>query len=1209
MGMGKTMIVMVAVAVAAAIAVVAGTKSELVECHAYSDPVIHVEFPAALAGLTMETREVFAGDNDEYALVYKGKEGSPPLKRTLSIYVYADDRPMPDGVNAAVERVIDENGAATKDVWPAAISSGTSSLGEFAKCGLDYIWNSYLFSDSDRNVTVSSVVLAFAFRNRIINLLYTEPAPDDMKKPCEQLPQRMIRILSELDELIKASEVDVYGISDPTNRLAAIRAKWPRAADSVSQWEMPDYRDRFLVLDEIQDWCNEDPASRYGQFEECCRDAVATKMEPAVWFYNLACALAVQGKPKNEVFDALEQAVAAGYCKHHETRADRDFQSVTNDARFAKLCEAMESIEYPWNAPPDALVEGAAECMLSEDNVYYGLRSGSYLCYIVATSAWPVVYLNRHVDHDVVPCEGMVAPKFPKEAVEAGRSRGPANMHFMHIILSDLSKRNLYCPTIAASDWMFDEDDRTECSRSLPAAFGLEDKFAESEWEHHIEWNNISICSAAWDYGVDGIDRFIGHFPLCIAYTGGADEADRFVRLCHDVIEAMPRKIEGRKLASIRALNIIRHAQKCVKGEADFMSGIAQRPVLKFSDIDVARAVALATNAASPTAVTPPIKGSSIASRATPCTDLRRPFDTIQMSLSLFNHTYIARQAERTLSIRVEMYDPESGELVWKVLQGNEDKVRIVPQKDDKSIVQIEVDWHNVFDVPLPDGTAVKSSRVDIGCFRVYDGIASIPAIVSVYFSPNAAREYGADGKLVSIDYTKRQLDCFTPNLCTRGDWKDVFHWNEDGEMTGWTRLCADTGGRVTTNEFTREGFVVDSRDALGRPKDVHRSLTSRWKQSLNTADFTNDTGRAKICQLGSKYDRKEDPPDETDLAWKYEYRSDADQFGEPSQKKPAPFRYRPELCLRADFSEESGFALPLMDQMQFGFYTHVGYRHDTIGWFTRADELMRGDSRYALQVKGLKQPDALKRMRFSSWNAKSNDVWRVGRDEERAPLFELGDGVYRLRYLDLVSKTMEYKFASVRDSYAHENNKHEESAYRQLDEAYRRCSADEVRAIGFHNGGFYEPEWDKVEIVESGHLQQDDLPDGKYEMLSAWQITEDVYLGVHASSTAFRDRVYYFVKMDKATGNAMPLAFFRQLPSPSIGNTVLGADAGEADALNNLAVLLYAGIANPDHYDESAVVNLLRRAEKLGCSSARSNLEVLRYNRGEVGTAIKEAQ
>ena len=77
MGMGKTMIVMVAAAVAAAIAVVAGTKSELVECRAYSDPVIHVEFPAALAGLTMETREVFAGDNDEYALVYKGKEGSP----------------------------------------------------------------------------------------------------------------------------------------------------------------------------------------------------------------------------------------------------------------------------------------------------------------------------------------------------------------------------------------------------------------------------------------------------------------------------------------------------------------------------------------------------------------------------------------------------------------------------------------------------------------------------------------------------------------------------------------------------------------------------------------------------------------------------------------------------------------------------------------------------------------------------------------------------------------------------------------------------------------------------------------------------------------------------------------------------------------------------------------------------------------------------
>ena len=62
----------------------------------------------------------------------------------------------------------------------------------------------------------------------------------------------------------------------------------------------------------------------------------------------------------------------------------------------------------------------------------------------------------------------------------------------------------------------------------------------------------------------------------------------------------------------------------------------------------------------------------------------------------------------------------------------------------------------------------------------------------------------------------------------------------------------------------------------------------------------------------------------------------------------------------------------------------------------------------------------------------------------------------------------------------------------------------------------------------------------------------------------------------------------------------MLAADAGDANALNNLAVLCYAGIANPDQYDESAVIKLLRRAAKLGCLVADGNLRVLHYNRGE---------
>ena len=80
----------------------------------------------------------------------------------------------------------------------------------------------------------------------------------------------------------------------------------------------------------------------------------------------------------------------------------------------------------------------------------------------------------------------------------------------------------------------------------------------------------------------------------------------------------------------------------------------------------------------------------------------------------------------------------------------------------------------------------------------------------------------------------------------------------------------------------------------------------------------------------------------------------------------------------------------------------------------------------------------------------------------------------------------------------------------------------------------------------------------------------------------------------------------FESLPSLAIGNTVLDAYAGNAQALNNLAVLWYCGIANPKDYDEKAVIDMLERSSQLGCAAAVYNLGILYYNRGEKDKAEK---
>ena len=74
----------------------------------------------------------------------------------------------------------------------------------------------------------------------------------------------------------------------------------------------------------------------------------------------------------------------------------------------------------------------------------------------------------------------------------------------------------------------------------------------------------------------------------------------------------------------------------------------------------------------------------------------------------------------------------------------------------------------------------------------------------------------------------------------------------------------------------------------------------------------------------------------------------------------------------------------------------------------------------------------------------------------------------------------------------------------------------------------------------------------------------------------------------------------FRELPSRAFGNTVLAAFSGDAEAMNNLAVLLYAGVANPGQYKDAPVVDLLQRSAAKGCETARYNLQVFYENRGE---------
>ena len=147
--------------------------------------------------------------------------------------------------------------------------------------------------------------------------------------------------------------------------------------------------------------------------------------------------------------------------------------------------------------------------------------------------------------------------------------------------------------------------------------------------------------------------------------------------------------------------------------------------------------------------------------------------------------------------------------------------------------------------------------------------------------------------------------------------------------------------------------------------------------------------------------------------------------------------------------------------------------------------------------------------------------------------------------------------------------------------------------------------EWAKIQIVEKGYIRYGALPKGKEDTLAMWRITDDICFGIRAWHYAFRWSVeYFFCKEDVATGQSLTFDFLHEMPSRAIGNAIMGADAGDADALNNVAVLYYGGVLNSWQYDESSVLALLKMAAKKGNATAIYNVGVLFENRGEMDKA-----
>jgi len=202
-----------------------------------------------------------------------------------------------------------------------------------------------------------------------------------------------------------------------------------------------------------------------------------------------------------------------------------------------------------------------------------------------------------------------------------------------------------------------------------------------------------------------------------------------------------------------------------------------------------------------------------------------RLFDTPQAIARVFR---THRRAKRFVISAAESRDPQGESLThhWRVLRGDPRAIDITPLDESATRVELTIPYHERF--PVSPGSPLYSNRVDIGVFADNGAHLSAPAFLSVYFPDDERRVYGADGRLLVLDHTHEATrnNYVDPLIDPERDWRDEFHYDERGALTGWTRYRDGT-----TREFAPDGSLVVARDEEGR---ITRVRDTRYRVEMD---------------------------------------------------------------------------------------------------------------------------------------------------------------------------------------------------------------------------------------------------------------------------------------------------------------------------------------------------------------------------------------
>lgn len=562
--------------------------------------------------------------------------------------------------------------------------------------------------------------------------------------------------------------------------------------------------------------------------------------------YNLACALNRLGKPV-EALKELQMAVDNGMTNPEVLSRDEDLASLRETGQFQDILKRATELSiqlqdrFASRVTPFPVMDGKAE--INEANTTWDFRSAIFRSYFEFSGApetgkkittgnrpehelllsWEIrgsaagnkgdLYHNQDRGHSTLDLNlfpGMGRLVYSEQARKRGFDNG-LQVRFLcqnAVVLGNSST--------AVTNGVFWRSQARVAYTSTGAPAVLHAHYQSNHLycypEHHD--HDPGHNGTGGGYG----DVFPANTPYVLISQGSSWSDRPFLEAFAATLAAFRRETKQRLIETggiAPALQmILRRSNPEISSAEDYLSGKAHPTAFNEAQLDPVGMVQMAQSIV-PDSLPPRVKIRVLKEEGTAYGGNQRLFDTPQAVARVFR---TQQQALRMIVTSQESFDLDGKPLAhhWKVLRGDGEKIQIKSLNENGSVVELTIPWHERR--PVLPGFPLESNRVDIGAF-VGNGVHySAPAFVSVTFADSETRIYDGEGRLQVLDFTDeaKRENYVDPRIFPRRDWRDEFAYDGEGQLAGWTRRIGEE-----IQEYTREGFLIVSKDKEGQPDQV----------------------------------------------------------------------------------------------------------------------------------------------------------------------------------------------------------------------------------------------------------------------------------------------------------------------------------------------------------------------------------------------------